>query len=194
MSVIKWLDEHLEEFFLVLCLVAITVVSFLQVVIRKVPWIPALTWAEEFCRFAWIWSVFISVPYTLKRGSMLRVTVLLDAMPEKVRKGFNIFVDVINLAAYAFLFYHSIPLVVDRFVSAELSPAMLWPMWLMYLFISIGFGLAIIRSIQVIVEHVKHFSEHQLTTLEQSIQDAKDEIAMAAAQEGFVSEEEGGNA
>ena len=193
MSVIKWLDEHLEEFFLVLCLVAITIVSFLQVVIRKIPWIPSLTWAEEFCRFAWIWSVFISVPYTIKRGSMLRVTVLLDAMPEKVRKSFNIGVDIINLAAYAFLFVYSIPCVRDRFISAETSPAMLWPMWAMYAFITIGFGLAIIRSIQVIIDHVKHFSEHQLTTLEQSIQDAKDEIAMAAAQEGFTTEE-GGNA
>jgi len=194
MSVIKWLDEHLEEIFLVLCLVAITIVSFLQVVIRKIPFIPALTWAEEFCRFAWIWSVFISVPFTIKRCSMLRVTVLLDMMPEKVRKVFNIVVDVINLGAYAFLFYYAIPLVKDRFISAETSPAMLWPMWAMYLFIAIGFGLAIIRSIQVIIEHVKNFHEHQLTTLEQSIQDAKEEIAMAAAQEGFDVSEEGGNA
>jgi len=193
MSVIKWLDEHLEEIFLVFCLVLITVVSFLQVVVRKIPWIPTLTWAEEFCRHVWIASVFISVPYTLKRGNMLRVTVLLDAMPEKIRKGFNILVDVINLAAYGFLFYWSIPLTVDRYISQEISPAMQWPMWIMYEFIVIGFGLAVIRGIQVIIEHVKHFNEHQLTTLEQSIQDAKDEIAMAAAQEGFAVEE-GGNA
>ena len=193
MSVIKWLDEHLEEFFLVICLVLITVVSFLQVVIRKVPFIPTLTWAEEFCRHVWIASVFISVPYTLKRGNMLRVTVLLDMMPEKVRKVFNIVVDFINLGAYGFLFYWSIPLVVDRYISQEISPAMQWPMWIMYAFILIGFGLAVIRGIQVIVEHIKNFGEHQLTTLEQSIQDAKDEIAMAAAQEGFAVEE-GGNA
>lgn len=194
MSVIKWLDEHLEEFFLVICLVLITVISFLQVVVRKVPFIPTWTWAEEFCRHVWIASVFVSVPYTIKRGSMLRVTVLLDAMPEKLRKSFNILVDFINLGAFGFLFFYSIPLTIDRYLSQEISPAMQWPMWTMYAFIVIGFGLSIIRGIQVIIDHVKNFNEHQLTTLEQSIQDAKDEIAMAAAQEGFTTAEEGGNA
>ena len=57
MKVVKWLDEHMEEFLLVILLVVIACVSLLQVIIRKIPWIPSLTWAEEFCRFCWIWSV-----------------------------------------------------------------------------------------------------------------------------------------
>ena len=192
MKVIKWLDDHFEEFLMILCLVAITVVMFMQVIIRKIPWVPALTWAEEFCRFAWIWSVFLSLPYTIKRSSMLRVTVLLDLMPQKVRKVFDIAVDVIIIASMALLLYHAVPLVTDRFISAETSPAMLWPMWAMYAFMIIGFGLGVVRGIQVLVHHITHFSEKQLTTVEQAMQDAADEIAMAQAAEGI--EHEGGNA
>jgi len=193
MTVIKWLDDHLEEILLVILLVMITVVSFLQVVIRKIPWIPALTWAEEFCRFAWIWSVFLSLPYTIKRGNMLRVTVLLDAMPENVRKVLNIVVDVINLAAMALLFYYSIPLTRDRFISGETSPAMLWPMWAMYSSLVIGFGLAVIRGVQMLFYHVRNFGERQLSTTEQAMQDAADEIAMAKQAEG-MEDQEGGEA
>lgn len=67
MKVVKWLDDHLEETFLVILLILISCVSLLQVIIRKIPFIPALTWAEELCRFLWIWSVFISLPYTLRK-------------------------------------------------------------------------------------------------------------------------------
>lgn len=192
MKVIKWLDDHFEEFLMILCLVAITVVMFMQVIIRKIPWIPALTWAEEFCRYAWIWSVFLSLPYTIKRCSMLRVTVLLDLMPQKVRKILDIAVDVIIIASMALLLYHSVPLVVDRYISAETSPAMLWPMWVMYAFMILGFGLGVVRGIQVLVNHITHFSEKQLSTIEQTMKDAAEEIAMAQAAEGIG--QEGGNA
>ena len=47
MKVVKWLDDHLEETFLVILLILISCVSLLQVIIRKIPFIPALTWAEE---------------------------------------------------------------------------------------------------------------------------------------------------
>ena len=40
MKVVKWLDEHMEEFLLVILLVVIACVSLLQVIIRKIPWIP----------------------------------------------------------------------------------------------------------------------------------------------------------
>lgn len=192
MKVLKWLDDHFEEVLLVICLVLITVVSFLQVIIRKIPWIPALTWAEEFCRFAWIWSVFLSLPYTIRKASMLRVTVLLDAMPSRTRNAFNIFVDVLNIAAMALLFWYSLPLVQDRFLSAETSPAMLWPMWAMYSSMTLGFGLAVIRGVQMLVIHIMHFNDKQLSTVEQAMQDAADEIAMAQEAEGLV--KEGGEA
>lgn len=184
MSVIKWFDEHFEEVLLVIFLVLITTVSFLQVVIRKVPWIPALTWAEEFCRFAWIWSVFLSLPYTIKRGNMLRVTVLLDAMPETMRKCCNILVDAINILAMALLLYHSIPLLRDRYISAETSPAMLWPMWTIYASMLLGFGLAVVRGVQTLIHHITHFNEKQLSTVEQTMQEAAEEAAMAKVLEG----------
>lgn len=192
MSVIKWLDDHFEEVLLVICLVLITLITFVQVIIRKIPFLSALTWAEEFCRFAWIWSVFLSLPYTIRRASMLRVTVLLDMMSGKVRNVFNIFVDIVNIAAMALLFVYSFPLVQDRILSAETSPAMNWAMWAMYLSMLIGFGLATIRGIQMLVIHIMHFNEKQLSTVEQAMQDAADEIAMAQEAEGLT--QEGGEA
>ncbi len=80
MRLIKWLDEHLEETLMIILLIIIACVTMIQVIVRKVPWLTSLTWAEEFCRFMWIWSVFISLPYTIRMENMLRVGVLVDLL------------------------------------------------------------------------------------------------------------------
>lgn len=179
MKVIKWLDEHLEEAMLAVLLVVITCVSFLQVIIRKIPWIPALTWAEEFCRFCWIWSVFLSLPYTIRKGNMLRVTVLLDVLPGRARNVVNIIVDVINTACMALLAYYSVEVVGGIYRSGETSPAMLWPMWIVYSMMLIGLFLAVIRGIQQLAVHVKGFSQIEKSTTEQVMEEAKEEMRMA---------------
>ena len=154
MKLIRWLDKHFEEYLLIFCLIAITAVMFIQVIIRKLPWIPALKWAEEFCRFAWVCSVFLSLPYTIKHASMLRVTALSDIMPANARRVLDIIVDITIIAAMGMLLYYAVPLVGDRYLSGETSPAMQWPMWVMYCFMILGFGLGVFRGIQRLAGHV----------------------------------------
>jgi len=179
MKILKWLDAHFEEAFLCFLLVVILVVSFLQVIIRKIPWIPSLTWAEEFCRFCWIWSVFLSLPYTIKKGSMLRVTMILDIIPPKMAKILNIIVDIITLFSMALLFFYSITVVCSIKTSAETSPAMLIPMWIIYSMMLIGFFLAVIRGIQQIIYHIKHFKDGTISMIQQVMAEAEEEAAMA---------------
>ena len=69
MKILRWLDAHFEEVLLAILLIVIACVSLLQVVIGKVRFIPALTWAEEFCRFCWV---------TSRRSIMARTMVMPD--------------------------------------------------------------------------------------------------------------------
>lgn len=55
MKVIKWLDEHFEETFLVFFLVLISCITMLQIIART--FFAALSWPEEFCRYCWIWRL-----------------------------------------------------------------------------------------------------------------------------------------
>lgn len=188
--ILKKIDEHLEETFLCLLLVVITCVSFAQVIIRKIPWIPSLTWAEEFCRFCWIWSVFLSVPYTIRKGNMLRVTVLLDVLPKQIRGILNICIDLITTGCMLLLAYHSVGVVQGIKASNESTPAMLWPMWIVYSMMLVGFCLSVIRGLQQVVFHVKHFKEGILSTTEAAMAEAKEETENA--KDTSVSESKGG--
>lgn len=184
MKVLKWLDEHLEETLLVICLVLIACVCLVQVVIRNIPWIPSLQWAEEFCRFAWIWSVFLSLPYTIRKGNMLRVNVLLDLMPHVIHKTLNIIVDVVIAASMGLLAYHSIAVTQSIAASGELSPAMLWPMSIIYGVMLVGYALGTVRAIQMTIIHIMHFGEKELSTIEQTMADAAEEAAAGKRAEG----------
>jgi len=184
MKAIKWLDERFEETLLVICLILIAVVCLIQVIIRNIPFIPSLQWAEEFCRFAWIWSVFLSLPYTIRKGKMLRVNVLLDLMPHVVRKTINIIVDIVVTGSMGLLAYHSIDVTAKIAESAELSPAMLWPMSIIYGVMLAGYALATLRGIQMTIIHIMHFNEKELTTIEQTMADAAEEAAAGKRAEG----------
>jgi TRAP-type C4-dicarboxylate transport system permease small subunit len=130
----------------------------------------------------WIWSVFISLPYTIRMGNMLRVNVLLDLMPHVMRKTVSLIVDVIVMLSMGLLCYHSYGVIFGPkgiMSSGELSPAMRWPMWIVYLFMLIGFGLGTLRGIQMIIIHAKHFNEKELTAIEQTMKDAEEEAKAA---------------
>ena len=184
MKVLKWLDDHFEEALLVVLLVLIACINMWQVIVRNLEFIDPLTWAEEFSRFCWIASVFISLPYTIRKGSMLRVSVLLDLLPQAVRNTFNILVDFITTASMGLLLFYSFECVRNQIERAETSPAMLWPMWIVYSTMIVGFGLGVLRGLQMAMIHIKHFKERELTTIEQTMAEAAEEAAAGKRAEG----------
>ena len=167
MKVIKWLDEHFEEFILIVFLVLISCVCLIQVIFRNVPAFPVLTWPEELMRFLWIATVFLSLPYTIRTETMLRVTALVDIMPWKVRNIINVIVDVITFVMMAVLTNAAVTVLMRIVESGETSPAMLLPMWIMYLIVLVGFILGALRSVEMFVIHIKHINVKPKSTIEE---------------------------
>lgn len=157
MKVIKWLDKHFEEAILIFMLVVISCVTLAQVICRNTP-ITSLSWAEELCRFCWIATVFLSLPYCIRTETSLRVNALLDIMPWKLHNAVNIFVDAFTFAMMAVLTNASVAVLNRIIASGETSPAIMLPMWIMYLIVLIGFALAALRSIQMFIIHAKTFN------------------------------------
>ena len=169
---------------LVILLIMISCVQLIQVICRNVPFIDSLKWSEEFCRFCWIWTVFLSLPYTIRKGNMLRVSVLVDLFPKTVRSVFGILVEMVVTASMLLLGWHSISVVQGIVASGETSPSMLWPMWVVYSVLLIGFFLGAVRGGQQIMLRVKHFGQAQKSTLEQTMDEAAAEVETGRKAEG----------
>lgn len=186
MKAVKWLDEHFEETIIIALLVVISVVELMQVICRNIPGIPALPWAEELARYAWIVTVFISLPYTIRTSTALRVTALVELFPWKLTNVINIVVDVINAAALGILAWTSITVIGQVQAGGSVSPAMQIPMWIMYVIIFIGFAGGVLRALQMCVIHIKTINEKPVNSVEAA---AADELAAADVESGAVSAE-----
>ena len=175
MKILKWLDEHFEESILIILLAIIASVMMAQILART--FVRSMPWPEEFTRYCYIWTVFLSLGYTIKKGNMLRVTVVMDMLPAKLRKTLEILTNLIVLMLFAMLFRYSITYTGIIKTTGQLSPAMRIPMWMMYLSTNIGFGLAVIRMIQEIISNFKNFNQKVETTIEATLKEAQQEVA-----------------
>lgn len=179
MKAIRWLDLHFEEALLLLFLALICVVELMQVICRNVPAIPALTWAEEFCRFVWIATVFISLGYTLRTDTTLKVTALVDLLPWKLHNLINVLTDILTFVLLGVLSYYSVIVVQVQYQSGTTSSAMLWPMWIMYVVMMVGYALGTFRAAEMCVIHIKHFNEPPANSFEAEVEHEVNSIAAA---------------
>ncbi len=180
MRAVKWLDEHLEETILAFLLALISLIMLLQVFMRYIV-NQSFTWAEEFCRYCYVWTGFLSLGYAVRNGNMLRVGVVMDLLPLALRKIIAIMVNVLCLVFFAVFFMNAIGVVRAIAQMGQTSPAMGWPMSVVYACTVIGFGLGALRTVQAIISQLRHFGAKRRTTIEAVREEAEAEAAMAAA-------------
>lgn len=151
MRILKWLDDHLEESIMVVLLSTISLSLLLQIIMRYI-FNAALSWSEELARYCFVWSTLLSIGYSIKKGSMLRIDILVQYLPKSWRKPLDIAVEFFTLAFFCLLFYNSIFVVQRIYASGQTSPAIGIPMVAIYVSLLFGFFLAIVRGIQKIVK------------------------------------------
>lgn len=176
MKVIKWFDENFESMILLVMLLLLTVIMSVQIIARYAFGSP-MTWPEEFCRYCYVWTVFLSLGYTLRKGNMLRVSVVVDLFPSLVRNLIRLCGDALLMVVFAVFFYNAV--LRTNFIrgTGQLSPAMQWPIWSMYSAAVVGFGIATLRLAQACYSDVKNLHTRAITTREAVQQEAAEEAA-----------------
>jgi C4-dicarboxylate transporter DctQ subunit len=181
MRFIKWLDKHFEETLLVALLVLISLVMLLQIIMRYV-FNNSLPWPEEFGRYCYVWTTFLSLGFTMKYGNMLKVGILMDYLPKKLRSIMDIVAQLVVTVFFGVFFYYSFGVVETIKGMGQTSTAMQWPMYMVYFCTVLGFGLGTIRSIQVLFNLFKNFGKDRETTLDAVKKEAEAEAQMVAAE------------
>src|ERR1700675_4124142 len=155
----KFLD-HLEEWLIAFLMGAATLLIFVAVIHRYAAGmaIPGLqdallkidlTWAQELCIYMFVWMAKFGAAYGVRTGIHVGVDVLINHLPDRVRRKFILF----GLVAGA-LFTGVVAAFGASFVwqlahTDQTSPDMEMPMWIVYLAIPCGSGLMCFRFLQV---------------------------------------------
>ena len=125
---IHWLDEYLEEFLMVVFLIAMTLIMGIQVFSRYILGV-SLSWSEEITRYLFIWSAFLSVSLCTKKCISIKIDQFIQLFPQRGKSLFKVlnltveFVFFVYLIPYAFLYLKA------TVESGQVSPACGLPMY-----------------------------------------------------------------
>ena len=90
MKVLKFIDEQLEKWFLIVSLIVMVLVTFMQIVLR---WFNAATvWAEEFSRYVMLYQVWVGASYAVHEDAHIRITALIGKLSGGRRRGMDLVV------------------------------------------------------------------------------------------------------
>ena len=132
MKLLRFLNDHFEEYLLVVLMVVEVVVVFAQVLTRYVFHSP-LAWSEELARYIFIWLIWLGTSISMKSKEHIRMDMLSNALHGKAKVGLDLFSNILMLAFCVFLVIYGWTLVSSMMTRGNLSVALRLPMWIVYL-------------------------------------------------------------
>lgn len=126
--VLHWLNENLEEYFMVISLIAMTLIMGIQVFSRYVLSM-SLTWSEELIRYIFIWGAFISVSYCTKKCISIKIEQFVAAFPKRGKAVFKVVNHTIELVFFLYLIPFAYLYLKSAVESGQVSPALKIPMY-----------------------------------------------------------------
>ena len=162
---IEWKEENMKayikivdklnkllEWLVVVVLVILSFVVLAQVVTRKCH--ISVAWLEEMARYSMIWLCFLGAAVACRRGSLIKIDILYELLPQKVSRYFLYFVDVLSIVFLVVALYSCsqyLPLGFNSSASSMKSIKMFW----FYLCMPIGMGMMFLNIIANILERMK---------------------------------------
>lgn len=158
MKVLKFLNERLEEVFLVILMIAATLLVAAQVVTRFILKVP-LPWSEEIARYMFLWLTWVGASYATKERKHVRIDIIYEKLPEKGKKICTAISTVIWIVFLAVMVYLSVRLTASVASGGQIAVGSGIPMWIPYASIPVGMGLMLFRLLQNTVHDLKHKEE-----------------------------------
>ena len=150
----SYLEENLEEIFMVLALFAMTIIMGLQIVSRYILHI-SLSWSEEITRYIFIWAAFISVSLCTKKCISIKIDQFIKMFSKRGEAAFKLLNLVISLAFFLYLIPYAYRYLIGTIESGQVSPACQIPMAYVQSAPLVAFVLCSIRIIQRIIINSK---------------------------------------
>lgn len=142
-----FIDEYLEEFIMVVLLIAMSVIMGIQIFCRYILG-ASLSWSEEITRYLFIWSAFFSVSLCTKKCISIKIDQFIRNLKPR-KKGL---MKVLNLTVEFVFFVYLVPYayryLLSTIESGQVSPACGIPMYYVQSAPLVCFTLCAIRILE----------------------------------------------
>ena len=158
MKTVRWLDEHLEEYMVVILTSIMTILLFLQVLFRFVLNLP-LAWVEEISLYSMVWLCYFGCSLAIKKREHLKMEIITNFLRPKAKKVFDLIYLVLFFAFAVFVLYHVTLLTADILQRGQVTAVLEIPKWIPYAGVPVAFLLMLIRMIQDFVRTISEMKE-----------------------------------
>lgn len=141
--------DRIEELIVIVMLALMTLLTFLQVVMRY-GFNSGFTWAVELTTIFFAVMIFVGISYGVRTGAHIGVDALIKRFPPRVGRAISIVVVLLCLFYAGLVFYGSwIYVSKMKMVGVELDDLPI-PIWVVRSILPIGYALLALRFIQVL--------------------------------------------
>ena len=163
MKLLKFLDQHLEELICIIVLAAMTVVIFIQILLRATSafvTIP-MAWSEEIGRYLFIYAVYIGAAYATK----MRKNIIIDVVCSKFKGNVKLISEIINFVLFVvlmlFMLWTTSTVMMQVYESNSIGTGTHLPMWIVWLSLPLSMALNLLRYTQNFVYDMKHWNDRK---------------------------------
>lgn len=119
----------------------------------------SIMFSGELNRILIIMITFAGIGYAARHGRHIRMSAIYDALPVGGRKVLMIGISLFTSLVMFFLLYYSIVYIADLYSKGRVLPALGLPVWIIYLWVPMGF---LITGIQYLLTAVKNVTSHDV--------------------------------
>lgn len=146
-TVLVNLDAIITCVTLTICTIVVNLNVLMRYFLKK-----PLYWSEEVATGLFVWTVFIGSAYAYRKHAHLGVDILVNILPENVRKVVKVLIDLLELGILVILTRTSIQYVMNTL--DKLTNTLRMPSWYVSSAVPIGFGLSLIFCIYFLAKDI----------------------------------------
>lgn len=146
--------RKLEEFLISYGIIIMAIILVANVISRVV-FSNSIQAAEELGQVLIVMITFIGTSYAARMGKHITMSALIDSIPRKFKKPYIYFTSTVSTVLLLWLGYLGTLYVLRIMNSGRITPSLQFPMWILYIFVPLGFFLASLQYLVTIVVNIK---------------------------------------
>lgn len=154
MSVWRKFERNFEPVVIVAMLAMVITMVFINVFMRFA-FKSSISEANEIAQFAFVYMIYFGIAYAIREKRHLRVTLVVNALPAKLRFMTGLFAEFVFLAYSVAVTWYGIVITEQALSRGKILPATEWPTAALYVVIFISGALCAARLIESIVTIIR---------------------------------------
>ncbi len=147
MKILSFLNNRMEEVFLVILMALAVIIVTAQVVTRYVLKVP-LPWSEEIARYLFLWLTWVGASYATKERKHINIDVVYQMLSPLGQKFCLIVSTLVWIVFLVIMSILSVQLTSSVFAGGQIAVGSGIPMWIPYAAIPTGMILMLFRLLQ----------------------------------------------